>query len=227
MDSTGVQMVRHPLPYKLCAHDEISQMTDEFRQKYYESDHENDHWYCIERGQDLDLWSSPSNSSSLKIEFIPCRGSHCYNETYREQKLESIMFGIAFISEQFDHMEYHVDWIKEKLALFRSSQLSHPQVVSLFLNQNVAIVNDEKIYNFLFGKAKSRKFISQTDWKFGVGDYTPGAIFTLTLGLDLQQTVFERSDYNLLQFLGDVGAFYSAVNFVNQFILDYVFRINF
>jgi hypothetical protein len=46
----------------------------------------------------------------------------------------------------------------------------------------------------------------------------------LTFGRDLSLQITERTDYTMLQFIGDVSALYSALHSIALFLLSYVFH---
>ena len=79
------------------------------------------------------------------------------------------------------------------------------------------MLHDEQIYNFIFGQSEQLDFVGQierTDFRSsGIDLEKRENDFHFLAKIELAQDYlfFERSDYNILMFLGDTGALYGVL----------------
>ena len=87
------------------------------------------------------------------------------------------------------------------------------------------MILDSKIYNFLFGNPIAQLFVSSTDAVLLPDDLRITSLFSFQIELSLAQISYERNNYTMLQFMGDVGAIFSTLIMISNIVIFSVFRI--
>ena len=94
----------------------------------------------------------------------------------------------------------------------------------LQMNLNSVTLHDGKIFN-LFGEALIKTMIGSSKPVLDSTGETDN-LFELSLGLSVDSKNIERSNYTLLQFVGDVGALSTTLFTIGGFILSIFVRKN-
>lgn len=90
------------------------------------------------------------------------------------------------------------------------------------MNLNSVTLHDKKIYNF-FGDATVKTMIGSSKPVLETTGETDN-FFEFNLGLSIDSKNIERSNYTLLQFIGDVGALTTTLFTIGGFILSIFVR---
>jgi hypothetical protein len=90
-------------------------------------------------------------------------------------------------------------------------------VLKLKYKKSQALLHDQEIYNFLFGQSELLDFVGlneRTDFRSSGIDLEKSENnyhFLVKIELAQDYLFFERSNYNILMFLGDTGALYGVL----------------
>ncbi len=92
------------------------------------------------------------------------------------------------------------------------------------MQKNKLTLHDKNLFNFF--KPDTDYTLIEASQPDQSGSVETGSnLIELGIGLSLNTLSYERSNYTLLNFIGDIGAFYSALMSIASFILTFIIRI--
>jgi hypothetical protein len=93
------------------------------------------------------------------------------------------------------------------------------------MQKNKLTLHDETYFNFF--KPDTDYTLIEASQPDKSGIYETGSnLIELYIGLSLNKLSYERSNYTLLNFIGDIGALYATIMSIASFILTFIFRID-
>jgi len=94
------------------------------------------------------------------------------------------------------------------------------------LHRDKVILHDEEVYKAFLGKVKKVDFISSTSAR-PLPEDNSGTYLKLELTSSNEFKSYTRTDYNILQFIGDVGALFGTLKDLISLFLSFVLRYEF
>ena len=169
---------------------------------------------CLDVGQDMNLHGSSSTYSQEQalLALIPCQNTtssnNCYAESYRNERLSELLIGIFYSSQKFNKNNYEADTIITTELDYNwpftdSSKINNKMQITI--QRDEVVLYDDLIYN-PYGRPRTKPFLSQ---KFEVAQ-SSNQHFNEIVAYDIVTTGEQenqyRTNYTLLQLVGDVGA---------------------
>lgn len=123
--------------------------------------------------------------------------------------------------DKYREKEAEINLVKNS---FLSPVLSSQRNYKTTLQQNKAVLRDEEIYNFFSAEAEDKLFIKSSTPAFTELENSPH-IFQYRITVTNEIVVYDRTDYSLLQFIGDVGALQGTLQQVFALLIPFVFNL--
>lgn len=166
---------------------------------------------CLDLGQDFQILGERKDyrRHALTIKIVKCENSSdCYTEEVRNDQLKNITFGAAWSTQFFQQKEYDADKIIEKQLDFIfpgsfNTLIQRPKI-DLMLHRNEVVLHDNEIYNFYAQEVK--KTFMSINYVKSILSVDDPSLFTMTFQQSKDEITTDRSNYTLLQFIGDIGS---------------------
>jgi hypothetical protein len=178
--------------------------------------------YCMSENQTFQLEKAGLwNFARLQIGVGKCEGPQCYQGAELATRLSEIATEFYFMNQVFDDNEFEpAKIIKSNMNHIMTQSLANPKGYFYSLKRNKAQTSGDQILWF---------FLPEYTTEFWSFEATQGRENFLKnydfvqIELSLDQNQYKRSDYSLLQLLGDVGALFDVLLSIFGLFLSYLF----
>lgn len=162
----------------------------------------------------------------LSLQFHPCKsnttaGAECYSQERRDERLEELAVVYYFQHQKFDKASYELETAIKLTETVDYVNINLQREININLSQHSLVLNG--LLNFINPIQQKTIFITAQKSENEMPRKRTDALFTLNFNSLNEFIEYERTDYTIFQFIGDVGALYGTLYQICALVLTKLF----